>query len=283
MSTGPRPAPLPRVRLMGIVNVTPDSFSDGGRFLAPERAVEHGLALVAAGADLLDVGGESSRPGAVELEPGAELARVLPVLEGLRARTNVPLSVDTRHAEVARAALDAGASIVNDISAGLHDERMLALVAERGAGFVAMHMQGTPADMQRAPRYADVLAEVREFLAARCAAARAAGVRPEGLWIDPGIGFGKTLEHNLELLARLGEFAGLGQPLLVGVSRKSFVAALEEQAARARSTPLERLGGTLAAELLAARAGASVLRTHDVAALRQALLVDAALEQRRGG
>ncbi len=205
---------------------------------------------------------------------------MLPVVTGLRERCRLPLSIDTQHAEVARAALDAGATIVNDISAGRHDARMLALVAERQAGFVAMHMQGSPREMQREPRYADVLAEVREFLRGRIAAALAAGVESAGLWIDPGIGFGKTLEHNLALLAGTRELAALGQPLLVGVSRKSFVAALEQREGLAGSDPAERLGGTLAASLFAARAGAAILRVHDVAPLRQALLVEQALAAR---
>ena len=280
MSQGSASPSAPRVRIMGVVNVTPDSFSDGGRFLEPARAIEHGLQLIAEGADLLDIGGESTRPGAAPLAAEEELRRVVPVVAGLRARCRAPLSIDTQHAEVARAALDAGATIVNDVSAGRHDPRLLPLLAERGAGFVAMHMQGSPRDMQREPRYADVLAEVREFLRERIAAALAAGVARAGLWIDPGIGFGKTLEHNLALLAGTRELALLGQPLLVGVSRKSFVAALEQRAQSPASAPGERLGGTLAASLFAARAGASILRAHDVAPLRQALLVDKALAAR---
>jgi dihydropteroate synthase len=262
---------------MGVVNVTPDSFSDGGRFLEPARAIEHGLELLAQGADLLDIGGESSRPGALGLEPAEELRRVLPVVAGLRERTRVPLSIDTVHAEVARQALEAGATIVNDISAGRADAGMLALVASRAAGFVAMHMQGSPRDMQRDPRYADVVAEVREFLRERSGAALAAGIAREQVWIDPGIGFGKTLEHNLALLAGLERLCELGQPLLVGVSRKSFLGALEQRAGRAPLAPHERLGGTLAASLRAARAGAAILRAHDVAPLRQALEVERAL------
>jgi dihydropteroate synthase len=264
---------------MGVLNVTPDSFSDGGRFLDPGRAVEHGLALLAEGADILDVGGESTRPGALALAPEEELARVLPVVAGLRERSRAPISIDTTHASVARAALEAGATIVNDVSAGRGDPAMLPLVAERGAGFVAMHMQGSPRDMQRAPHYADVLGEVRAFLRERIAAALAAGIGRAGLWIDPGIGFGKTLEHNLALLAGLRSLVELGQPLLVGVSRKSFVAALEQREGLRASAAHERLGGTLAASLWAARAGASVLRAHDVAALRQALAVERALAQ----
>ncbi|MBK7645184.1 MAG: dihydropteroate synthase [Planctomycetes bacterium] len=283
MKPGSASPPAHRVRLMGVVNVTPDSFSDGGEFLDPERAIEHGLALVAQGADLLDVGGESTRPGAQPLAPAEETRRVLPVVAGLATRAGVPISIDTLHAEVARAALEAGATIVNDVSAGRADERMLAVVAERGAGFVAMHMQGSPRDMQRAPHYADVVAEVREFLAQRLEAALAAGVPRERIWLDPGIGFGKTLEHNLALLRGLRRLAELGAPLLVGVSRKSFVAAIEERAGLPRSAPLERAGGTLAASLWAAREGAAILRVHEVAPLRQALAVEAALAEGAGG
>jgi dihydropteroate synthase len=279
MAAGSASPVAPRIRIMGVLNVTPDSFSDGGRFLDPARAVEHGLALLSEGADILDVGGESTRPGAQALAPEEELARVLPVVAGLRERSRAPISIDTTHASVARAALAAGATIVNDVSAGRGDPAMLALVAEHGAGFVAMHMQGSPRDMQRAPHYADVLGEVREFLRERIAAALAAGIGRAGLWIDPGIGFGKTLEHNLALLGGLRSLAELGQPLLVGVSRKSFVAALEQRAGLRASAPHERLGGTLAASLWAAREGASVLRAHDVAALRQALAVERALAQ----
>jgi len=267
---------------MGVLNVTPDSFSDGGRFLEPARAVEHGLELLAQGADLLDIGGESTRPGAAALAPEEELRRVVPVLAGLRERTQAPLSIDTTHLEVARAALDAGATIVNDVSAGRSDPRMLELVAQRGAGFVAMHMQGSPRDMQREPRYADVLREVTEFLRERAAAALAAGVPRAGLWLDPGIGFGKTLEHNLALLAGTRALAALGQPLLLGLSRKSFLATIEQRAGLRPSAAHERLGGTLAACLWAARRGASVLRVHDVAPLRQALAVADALEPLAG-
>jgi dihydropteroate synthase len=279
MTQGSASPEAPRIRIMGVVNVTPDSFSDGGRFLDPARAIEHGLQLLAEGADLVDVGGESTRPGAEALAPEEQLRRVLPVVAGLRERTRAPISIDTTHATVARAALDAGATIVNDISAGRADPRMLELVAERGAGFVAMHMQGSPREMQRDPHYADVLREVREFLRERSAAALAAGIGREQLWIDPGIGFGKTLAHNLALLAGLRQLAELG-PVLVGVSRKSFVAAIEQRESLRASAPDERLGGTLAASLWAAREGASILRTHDVAPLRQALAVERALAQR---
>jgi len=260
---------------MGVVNVTPDSFSDGGRFLEPARAIEHGLELLAQGADLLDIGGESSRPGALGLEPAEELRRVLPVVAGLRERTRVPLSIDTVHAEVARQALEAGATIVNDISAGRADAGMLALVASRAAGFVAMHMQGSPRDMQRDPRYADVVAEVREFLRERSGAAFAAGIAREQVWIDPGIGFGKTLEHNLTLLRRLGETAPADVPIVVGVSRKGFLGVITGRAVH------ERDPASIAAALRSVDRGARVLRVHDVRGTVDALTVWSRLQPTR--
>lgn len=270
-----------RPRIAGVLNVTPDSFSDGGRFLAPERAVEHGLALAAAGADWIDVGGESTRPGAERVPAAVQRERVVPVIEALRARLDLTLSIDTTLAEVAAAALDAGADVVNDVSAGREDPALVDLVAERGAGLVLMHMRGSPADMQRDPRYDDVLAEVRGFLAERLAACRAAGVAGERLWVDPGIGFGKTLEHNLALLRGLPSLAELGAPLFVGVSRKSFLRALRREAGLGEGEDPERLGGTLAAVLHCARAGAAVLRVHDVARTVEALAVQRALEGAR--
>ncbi|MCC6408953.1 MAG: dihydropteroate synthase [Planctomycetes bacterium] len=264
----PRAAP----KLFGIVNVTPDSFSDGGQFLDPERAVEHGLALVADGADVLDVGGESTRPGAEPVSEKDELARVVPVIAALSRRTTVPISVDTTKSSVARAALDAGARIVNDISAGRFDAAMLPLVAERGAGFVLMHIQGTPRDMQHAPSYTDVLREVVGFLRERAASCVAAGIAPERLVVDPGIGFGKALEHNVELLRRTSELRSLGCPVLVGASRKSFVARIEE-AAGIVAPGAARLGGSIAAACAAARGGADFLRVHDVRETAQAVRV----------
>jgi dihydropteroate synthase len=267
------------VRLMGVVNVTPDSFSDAGRFLDPERAVEHGLRLVDAGASFLDVGGESTRPGAEPVDPQTEIRRVVPVVEGLARRTSIPISIDTTKAAVAEAAFAAGATIVNDISAGTFDPRLLEVVAARRAGFIAMHMQGRPRDMQVDPTYEDVLTEVVEFLRGRVRACLETGIERAQIWIDPGIGFGKRLEHNLELIAHLGQLRSLGQVVCLGVSRKSFIAAVE---ARARDLKLDpdpgqRTGGTAAALTIGVWNGAEILRVHDVRTMMQAALVAEAL------
>jgi len=258
------------MKLMGVVNVTPDSFSDGGLYLDPARAVAHGEGLAAAGAAILDVGGESTRPGAEEVSLEEELRRVRPVIAGL-AGGEARISVDTSKAAVAAAALDAGAEIVNDVTALRGDAEMAALCAERGATVVLMHMLGNPRTMQRDPVYGDVVAEVKAFLAERVEAAVAAGIAAERIWLDPGIGFGKTAEHNLELLRRLSELGELGRPLVVGTSRKSFIGRLDGSDAG------ERLGGTIASSVLAAAAGADVLRVHDVAELDQALTVAGAI------
>jgi len=257
-------------QLMGVVNVTPDSFSDGGLYLDPEAAIAHGRELAEAGAEILDVGGESTRPGAAEVGAEEELARVVPVIEGLRG-VATRISVDTSKAAVAAAALDAGAEIVNDVTALRGDPEMAPLCAARGCGLVLMHMLGNPRTMQDDPRYDDVVAEVRGFLAGRLEAAVAAGVPEEGIWLDPGIGFGKTGAHNMELLRRLGELRELGRPLVIGTSRKSFIGRIDG------SPPDERLGGTIASSVLAAVEGAAVLRVHDVAEVRQALTVVAAV------
>ncbi len=256
--------------MMGVVNVTPDSFSDGGRFLDPERAIEHGRLLLDDGADLLDVGGESTRPGAEAVDADEELRRVGPVIEALAA-DGASVSVDTSKATVAAAALDAGAEIVNDVSALRTDPEMATLCAERGCGVVLMHMKGTPRTMQESPSYGDVVADVRAFLAERIEAARAAGVSEERIWIDPGIGFGKTVEHNLELLRRLGELRELGRPIVIGTSRKSFIGEITGREVD------ERLGGTVASNVLALAAGAEVFRVHDVRAVREALTVATAV------
>jgi dihydropteroate synthase len=256
-------------KLMGVVNVTPDSFSDGGKYLDPEAAVAHGLELVGQGADILDVGGESTRPGAEEVSVGEELERVLPVVEGLAGTAVV--SIDTSKAEVARLALDAGASIVNDVTALRHDSEVGSLCAERGARLVLMHMQGDPRTMQEDPRYGDVVEDVKAFLAERMEVALAAGVAEEGIWLDPGIGFGKDLGHNLELLRRLGELRALGRPLVVGTSRKSFIGKVDGSPVGAR------LGGTIASSILAVAEGADVLRVHDVAEAAQATKVATAI------
>jgi dihydropteroate synthase len=267
--SGPGEGGLP-ARLMGVVNVTPDSFSDGGRFLDPEAAVAHGRRLIDEGAVILDVGGESTRPGAEAVEAGEELARVEPVVAGL-AGGEATVSIDTSKAAVAAAALDAGAEIVNDVTALGADPEIAGLCAERGAGLVLMHMQGDPRTMQENPTYDDVVDDVRAFLTERLERAVAAGVAEERIWLDPGIGFGKTLDHNLELLRRLPELAQLGRPLVVGTSRKSFIAKIDG------SEVGDRLGGTIASSVLAWRGGANVLRVHDVREVAEALRVAAAI------
>jgi dihydropteroate synthase len=256
-------------QVMGVLNVTPDSFSDGGVGVAPGAAVAHGRQLLEEGADVLDVGGESTRPGAEPVGIDVELARVIPVVERLApivAGSGARLSVDTRHAEVARAALAAGATIVNDVSASLE-----AVAAEAGAGWVAMHMQGTPATMQQAPAYDDVVAEVLAFLGGAAARGRAAGV-PE-IWVDPGIGFGKTAAHNWALLAALDRFVDAGVPVMVGTSRKGFLGAAmgEADGAEGPAPADDRLEGSIATAVWAATMGAAMIRVHDVRATVAAL------------
>lgn len=247
-----------RCLVMGVLNVTPDSFSDGGRYLDHRAAVAHGLAMAAEGADLIDVGGESSRPGATYVDERTELDRVLPVIEALAAATDVPISIDTRKSAVARAALASGAGIVNDVSAGRDDPELLGVAADAKAPVVLMHMRGTPATMQDDPRYTDVVAQVERFLAARCDAAVAAGVPRDSLVIDPGIGFGKRDEHNYALLAELSRFTRLGHPVLVGTSRKGFIG-------RALALPQhERVEGTAATVVWVVERGARIVRVHDV-------------------
>ena len=259
---------------MGVVNVTPDSFSDGGAWFTPEAAVAHGRELVGQGADLLDVGGESTRPGAERPSPAEELRRVLPVVEALSALA--PVSVDTMRAEVAAAALDAGASLVNDVSGGLADPEMAALVAERSVPFVAMHWRGHSSDMQSRARYTDVVAEVVRELTERVEALTAAGVRPEAVVLDPGFGFAKHGEHNWELLRRLDEVMSLGHRVLVGTSRKTFLGAVGRTADTARP-PLERDVVTAATTVHVARHGVWCVRVHDVVATVDALDVVEAL------
>ncbi len=260
---------LDRPRIMGILNVTPDSFSDGGQWQDPDAAVRRGLALIAEGADILDIGGESTRPGAAEVTADEELRRVAPVIAALARQVQVPLSVDTRKSAVARAALAAGASIVNDVSA-LADPEMAAVVRAAGAGVVLMHMRGTPAEMQRAPQYADVVADVRAFLASRIQAALAAGIGRGQIVIDPGIGFGKTTAHNLALLGALESLAELA-PVLVGASRKRFIGEITGAPADGR------LAGSLAVAVWSLMRGAAILRVHDVAATRAAVRMAEAL------
>jgi dihydropteroate synthase len=256
---------------MGVVNVTPDSFSDGGLFLDADDAVRHALELVAEGADILDVGGESTRPGAEPVAEDVERDRVIPVIERVAAEgTGVQLSIDTSKLEVARAALDAGATYVNDVTAFRSDPRLAGLVAERGTECCLMHMLGDPRTMQEKPRYDDVVSDVKAFLEERLAFAVSRGVREERVMLDPGIGFGKTLEHNLELLRRLDEIVALGRPVVVGTSRKSFLGRITGREVG------ERLPGTIATNVLALERGATVFRVHEVAPVRDALAVAAA-------
>jgi len=258
---------------MGIVNVTPDSFSDGGLFLDAEAAIAHGRELAADGADILDVGGESTRPGAEAVSAEQELERTRPVVEALAGRggPGVPVSIDTSKRAVAEAALDAGAEIVNDVTALRADPELAALCAGRGCELVLMHMLGTPRTMQEDPSYDDVVDEVKAFLAERVEFATSEGVADDRIWIDPGIGFGKTLEHNLELLRRLGELGELGCAIVVGTSRKSFIGKLT-------GAPVDqRLGGTIASCVIAYANGAAMLRVHDVGPVREALTVAAAI------
>ena len=257
--------------LMGVVNVTPDSFSDGGHYLDADAAVAHGLELEAEGAQILDVGGESTRPGAAPVSAEEELRRVLPVIEGLvAAGARAQISIDTSKAMVAAAALDAGATFVNDVTALRGDPAMAELVGASGADCCLMHMLGEPRTMQRDPRYGDVVGEVRAFLEERLAFAVAAGIDEQRIMLDPGIGFGKTVAHNLELLARLEELVAIGRPVIVGPSRKAFLGRLTGR-------PVDqRLAGTIAACVVAYAHGARVFRVHDVAPVADALVVAAA-------
>ena len=267
--TFPRPS-----MVMGILNVTPDSFSDGGRFLDAGKAVARGEAMIAEGAELIDVGGESTRPGAAPVDEAEELRRVIPVVKALASRTGAVISIDTRKAGVARAALDAGASIVNDIEAQRTDPELWRAVATAGAGYVSMHMQGSPQTMQADPRYEDVVGEVTGFFRERLLRLEACGVRPEQVLLDPGIGFGKTLDHNLALIRGLGVISTLGRPILLGVSRKSFIGRLFG------AEPDDRLGASLACALWAAGSGAGMFRVHDVAETVQALRMREILNQK---
>jgi dihydropteroate synthase len=262
--------------LMGVVNVTPDSFSDGGRWLDPAAAIAHGRELVDEGAQILDVGGESTRPGADPVAPDEEIARVVPAITGL-AGVGVQLSVDTTKAVVAAAALDAGASYVNDVTALRADPELAGLVADRGCDCCLMHMQGEPRTMQHAPRYGDVVDDVKAFLEGRVAFAVGEGIAESRIQLDPGIGFGKTVEHNLQLLARIDELVALGFPVVVGTSRKSFLGRLT-----GRTDPADRLPATIAANVMAYARGARTFRVHDVAAARDALLVAAATLRAHG-
>jgi dihydropteroate synthase len=250
--------------VMGVLNVTPDSFSDGGRFSDPAAAVEHGLQMIDAGADLIDIGGESTRPGAAPVDDDEQIRRVLPVIQALASRSDVVLSIDTTRSAVAQAALDGGAHIVNDISAGRDDPDMFHLIARRRAAVILMHMLGRPMTMQQAPAYDDVTAEVSGFLNDRVIEAGVAGVDVDRILLDPGIGFGKTVEHNLELLRRLRELTVLGRPLVVGTSRKSFIGRVTGE-----DQPSGRLFGTAATVAWSIANGAAMVRVHDVEPMTQ--------------
>ncbi len=254
--------------IMGVLNVTPDSFSDGGQFLDHEVAIAHGLKMAGEGAQIIDVGGESSRPGAEPVSANDERARVLPVIESLRHRTDAFISIDTSKAEVAEAALEAGATVVNDVTGGRGDPEMMPLVAQRNAAFIIMHMQGNPRTMQVAPTYDDVVVEVVNFFRQQYARALECNIDPSAIAFDPGIGFGKTLEHNLELLGNLDRLRVEGRPIVIGVSRKSFLAKLTGSV-----EPADRLTPTLALTALLRAGGADVFRVHDVAENVQALRV----------
>src|SRR5438876_4765562 len=261
--------------IMGVLNVTPDSFSDGGKFLTTEKAVEHGMQMAAEGADLIDVGGESTRPGAEPVAAEEELHRVIPVIEKLRPKIHIPISIDTSKAQVASAAIETGASIVNDVTGGRGDEEIMPLVAETKSAFIIMHMQGNPQTMQVEPRYVDVVAEVADFFRQRYARALECRIDPMAIAFDPGIGFGKTLQHNLELLARLDELRGHDRPLVIGVSRKSFLAKLIDS-----SEISDRLEPAVALTSLLRARGANVFRVHDVKENVNALRVTEAILKR---
>ena len=256
---------------MGILNVTPDSFSDGGRFVDPALAVDQAQKMIAEGADIIDIGGESTRPGVSYIDEEEEIERIRPIVEALGKRTDIPLSIDTRKAAVARVALDFGASMVNDISALQDDVRMAQVIQESGAGVVLMHRQGHSATMQKAPYYEDVVDEVKSFLSQRVALAQSRGISPDHIIVDPGIGFGKTCSHNLEILANIGYFHQLNQPLMVGISRKAFIGELTGKPVA------EREMGNAAVMATAVWQGASFLRVHDVAAMKNVIQMAQAL------
>ncbi len=261
-----------RTLVMGVINATPDSFSDGGQFLSVDSALEQARRLIAQRADILDIGGESTRPGSDPVETGEELARVLPLIEAIRRESSIAISIDTRKPEVARAAVAAGANCWNDVSALTFTPESMATAVALDVPVVLMHAQGDPKTMQQDPQYRDVTGEVLNFLVGRIGQAIQAGMKLSNIIVDPGIGFGKTLAHNLTLLRDMPRFVALGRPVLVGASRKRFIAALDQGAAVE-----DRLGGSIAAALYAAEQGAQILRVHDVAETRQALTVQKAL------
>ena len=261
--------------IMGVLNVTPDSFSDGGDFIDQQAAVARGLEMLRNGADVIDIGGESTRPGAAPVDAAEEMRRIIPVIKALREQTAARISIDTCKPEVARAAIGAGADIWNDVMA-LRAEGAIETAAELGVPVILMHMAGTPTTMQQTPRYSDVVSEVCDFLTERADIAMAGGVDAGSIWLDPGIGFGKSLDHNLALMHDLDQVIALGYPVLFGASRKRFIAAIDDGAAET-----ERLGGSLAAALRAAQAGASMVRVHDIRMTLQALKVQAAIREGR--
>lgn len=265
----PRPA-----LIMGIINVTPDSFSDGGNFLDTDKVVAHGLRLVKEGAEILDMGGESTRPGAEQISEAEELKRVIPVIKQLATMVSVPISIDTVKPSVARAALTAGASIVNDVGANRNDDEMWRIVADAGAGYICMHMQGSPQTMQANPVYTNVIEEVENFFRDRLERLKRCSITGDQVIFDPGIGFGKTLEHNLRLIANLGKFTGIGRPLLIGISRKSFIGKL------LGTDVAERLPASISSTCKAVEEGANIVRTHDVAPTIQAVRMFEALTAR---
>ncbi len=258
---------------MGILNVTPDSFSDGGQFLNTAVAIEQAQKMIAEGADILDIGGESTRPGATPISETEEIKRIRPIMEALREITDIPLSIDTRKASVAQIAMECGASIVNDVSALQDDSRMAQVVKESGAGVVLMHRQGHSADMQKSPSYSNVVNEIKQFLSKSIARARAAGILSDRIIIDPGIGFGKTCQHNLTILGNIGEFLQLEQPIMIGASRKAFLGELTGKPVTDREM------GNAAVAAIAVWQGAKILRVHDVAAMKDAILVAQALRK----
>lgn len=262
--------PLNRPLIMGILNVTPDSFSDGGRYATTAKAVKRAFEMDAEGADIIDIGGESSRPGSLKISPREEIRRVVPVIEKIREKNRkIPVSVDTYKPEVAEAALKAGADMINDITGGVFDPRCMELAAKYGAGYVIMHMQGTPENMQKAPRYSKkgVVSNIKSFLKKQVKAALRAGIKKQGLVIDPGIGFGKTLRHNFEIIDSLGAFCRLGLPVLAGASRKSMIGKVLGLG------PDERLFGTAATTAVLAMKGASIIRVHDVREMKETALM----------
>ncbi len=267
-------SPHRRRLIMGVLNVTPDSFSDGGKYAEPGAAIEQGMALFVQGADLIDIGGESTRPGSAPVGADEQVARVVPVIRGLRDRTDAVISIDTGLAAVAEAAIDSGANVINDIYGGTLDPKLLEVAADRGVPLVLMHMQGRPESMQKDPHYGDVTGEIVTFLLERLDAAVSAGVDIGRILVDPGIGFGKTLAHNMELLRRLPEMRSLGRPLVVGVSRKGFIGRITEE-----SLESGRPMGTAAAVAYAAANGADVLRVHDVGAMSQVVRVIEAIQK----